>query len=113
MKIPGRQGGPTLHSGNERKKGTGDQRVNNKEESYEYQLHGKTGKIYCRTIESGDLKNAREVVRDALRLHEVYRHRIIEELHVEIARGWEGQASARKPSDIVRDKLSSLEKQAL
>ncbi|WP_236973895.1 type II toxin-antitoxin system ParD family antitoxin [Membranihabitans maritimus] len=73
----------------------------------------KQEKYIAEQLESGDFKNAREVVRDALRLHEVYRHRIIEELRVEIARGWEGQASARKPSDIVRDKLSSLEKQAL
>ena len=31
-------------------------------------------------IESGDFQNASEVVRDALRLHEVYRHRVIQDL---------------------------------
>lgn len=45
----------------------------------------KQEKYIAEQLESGDFKNAREVVRDALRLHEVYRHRIIEELRVEIA----------------------------
>lgn len=33
-------------------------------------------------LASGDFKNASEVVRDALRLHKVYRQKIIEELRV-------------------------------
>ena len=39
-------------------------------------------------IKSGDFQNASEVVRDALRLHEVYRHRVIQDLKVEIEKGW-------------------------
>ena len=56
-------------------------------------------------LQSGDYQNASEVVRDALRLHEVYRHRVIEELRAEIAKGWEGEASPRKVHDIIRSKL--------
>lgn len=67
----------------------------------------KQEKYIVAQLESGDFKNASEVVRDALRLHEVYRHRVIEELRAEIARGWNGETSTRKPSDIVRDKLRS------
>ncbi|WP_294201134.1 type II toxin-antitoxin system ParD family antitoxin [Chryseobacterium sp. sg2396] len=32
-------------------------------------------------VESGDFQNASEVVRDALRLHEFYRHCIIQDLN--------------------------------
>ena len=55
-------------------------------------------------VESGDFQNASEVVRDALRLHEVYRHRFIEDLRAEIEKGWSGPASSRKISDIIRQK---------
>ena len=58
-------------------------------------------------LESGDYQNASEVVRDALRLHEVYRHRVIEELRAEIAKGWEGEASTRNAKDIVKAKSRS------
>lgn len=55
-------------------------------------------------IKTGDFQNASELVRDALRLHEVYRHRIIEDLRAEIARGWEGETSKRSASEIARAK---------
>ncbi len=61
-------------------------------------------------LQSGDFQNASEVVRDALRLHEVYRHRVIEELRAEIAKGWEGETSSRKVQDIIQDKLKSAER---
>jgi len=35
----------------------------------------------------------------------VYRHRVIEELRAEIAKGWEGKASPRKVHDIIQSKL--------
>ncbi len=56
-------------------------------------------------LESGDYQNASEVVRDALRLHEVYRHRVIEELRAEIAKGWGGEVSSRKVQDIIKSKV--------
>ena len=55
-------------------------------------------------VKSGDFQNAAEVVRDALRLHEVYRHRFIDELKAEIEKGWAGKTSKRKIKDIVEDK---------
>ena len=58
-------------------------------------------------LESGDYQNASEVVRDALRLHEVCRHRVIVELRAEIAKGWDGKTSPRNVKDIVKAKLRS------
>lgn len=55
-------------------------------------------------IESGDFQNASEVVRDALRLHEVYRHRIIQDLRNEIEKGWDGNSSSRWIKDIIKSK---------
>lgn len=59
-------------------------------------------------LQCGDFKNASEVVRDALRLHQLYRHKIIEELRTEIAKGWEGKRSKRNASDIAKEKLAAL-----
>ena len=61
-------------------------------------------------VSSGDFQNASEVVRDALRLHEVYRHRIIEDLRREIELGWEGETSERTVLDIINDKVATLKK---
>ncbi len=61
-------------------------------------------------LKSGDFQNASEVVRDALRLHEVYRHRVIEDLRAEIAKGWNGGTSSRKVKDIVRDKARAAKR---
>ena len=48
----------------------------------------KQEKYISKQVKSGDFQNASEVVRDALRLHEVYRHKIIEDLRREIELGW-------------------------
>jgi antitoxin ParD1/3/4 len=56
-------------------------------------------------VKGGDFQNASEVVRDALRLHQIYRHRIIEDLRAEIAKGWDGEASPNKVQDIISAKL--------
>ena len=58
-------------------------------------------------VKQGDYQNASEVVRDALRLHEVYRHRVIEELRAEVAKGWDGPASKRQVKDIVKTKTAA------
>lgn len=55
-------------------------------------------------VESGDYQNASEAVRDAIRLHQIYRDKIIKELRVEIEKGWEGAPSTRTVHDIVADK---------
>jgi len=68
----------------------------------------KQEKYIAAQLESGDFKNASEVVRDALRLHEIYRNRLIAELRSEIEKGWNGAVSHRKPSDMIRDKGNIL-----
>jgi antitoxin ParD1/3/4 len=61
-------------------------------------------------LESGDFQNASEVVRDALRMHQFYRHRVIDDLRTEIAKGWEGETSPRSVEDIVKTKLAARNK---
>ena len=58
-------------------------------------------------LASGDYQNASEVVRDALRLHEIYRAKVLEELRAEINKGWEGPTSKRSVKDIVAAKRKS------
>ena len=58
-------------------------------------------------LESGDFQNASEVVRDALRMHQFYRHRVVNDLRAEIAKGWEGETSDRSVEDIVKAKLAA------
>jgi antitoxin ParD1/3/4 len=55
---------------------------------------------------SGDFQNASEVVRDALRLHELFRNRVLNELQQEIQKGWDGPTSARNVQDIIKDKAN-------
>ena len=55
-------------------------------------------------ISEGDFQNASEVVRDALRLHQYYRQHVIRELRNEIEKGWDGKASERTVSDILKAK---------
>lgn len=64
----------------------------------------KQEKYIAMQIESGDFQNASEVVRDALRLHEYYRHHVIQELRAEVAKGWGGEPGKRKIGDIVKDR---------
>ena len=61
-------------------------------------------------VQSGDFQNASEVVRDALRLHEVYRHKIIENLRLEIQKGLDSGVSKRSVRDIINDNISTLNK---
>ncbi len=65
----------------------------------------KQEKYIAAQLETGDYQNASEVVRDALRLHEVYRTKVIEDLRAEIAKGWDGPASERNVLDILADNL--------
>ncbi|MBI1306092.1 MAG: type II toxin-antitoxin system ParD family antitoxin [Bacteroidetes bacterium] len=68
-------------------------------------LTEKQEKYIAAQIKTGDYQNASELVRDALRLHEVYRHRIVEELRAEIAKGWDSSASGLSVADIVQKKI--------
>lgn len=64
----------------------------------------KQEKYIASQVKQGDFQNASEVVRDALRLHELYRQRIVEELSAEIAKGWDSPASKRSIKDIIKAK---------
>lgn len=55
---------------------------------------------------SGDFHNASEVVRDALRLHELFRARVLDELRKEINKGWDSPASERSVKDILKAKAN-------
>jgi len=59
-------------------------------------------------LASGDYQNAGEVVRDALRLHEVYRNRLLEELRTAINKSWSGKTSRRSVKDIVTAKHNNI-----
>jgi len=55
-------------------------------------------------VQGGDYQNASEVVRDALRLHELYRNKVLEELRTEITKGLNGPVSKRSVKDIIKSK---------
>ena len=55
-------------------------------------------------IESGDFQNASELVRDALRLHQIYRHKIVEDLRAEIEKGFKSGYSTKSIDDIINSK---------
>lgn len=67
-------------------------------------LTEKQEKYIAAQIAGGDYQNASELVRDALRLHELYRNRVLEELRAEITKGWDGPTSKRSVKDIVAAK---------
>lgn len=64
----------------------------------------KQEKYISKQLSSGDYQNASEVVRDALRLHEFYRSRMLEDLRSDIVKGWEGATSKRTVKDIIKAK---------
>ena len=68
-------------------------------------LTTKQEKYIASQLKDGDYQNASELVRDALRLHEIYRHKVIEDLRAEIAKGWDAPASSRDVQDIIKAKL--------
>ena len=70
----------------------------------------KQEKYIAKQVKSGDFQNASEVVRDALRLHEVYRHKIIENLRLEIQKGWDSGISDKNVMDIINDKVAQYKK---
>lgn len=55
-------------------------------------------------VETGEYQNNSEVIRDAIRLHSIYRDKVIKDLRMEIEKGWEGKPSKRTISDIIRSK---------
>ncbi|WP_055442437.1 type II toxin-antitoxin system ParD family antitoxin [Lacinutrix himadriensis] len=67
-------------------------------------LTKKQEKYIASEIASGDFQNASELVRDALRLHEVYRHKVIADLRAEIEKGIHSGISTRNINDIIDSK---------
>jgi antitoxin ParD1/3/4 len=55
-------------------------------------------------VGSGEYQNNSEVIRDALRLHRIYRDKVIKDLRSEIEKGWYGETSNRSVLDIINSK---------
>jgi len=55
-------------------------------------------------VKSGEYQNNSEVIRDALRLHIIYRDKVINDLRSEIEKGWSGATSNRSITDIINEK---------
>lgn len=52
-------------------------------------------------VKSGEYQNNSEVIRDALRLHQIYRDKVIADLRAEIEKGWNGPDSDLTVDDII------------
>ena len=61
----------------------------------------KQKKYIADQLESGDFQNASEVVRDALRMHQIYRERLLADLRAEIQKGIDSGFSTRSVQDII------------
>ncbi len=61
-------------------------------------------------VAEGDYQNASEVVRDALRVHELYRHHILNELKAAIDKGWQAPTKPTTVDDIISRKQQRLRK---
>ena len=55
-------------------------------------------------VSSGDYQNASKAVFDAIRLHELYRHKVIDQLRAEVEKGWNSPNSKRSVQDIIAAK---------
>lgn len=57
----------------------------------------------------GDFQNASELVRDALRLHQLYRLKAIDDLKKEIEKGWTGDSVSTSVAAIVKKKKAKMQ----
>lgn len=55
-------------------------------------------------VASGEYQNNSEVIRDTLRLHGIYREKVIADLRKEIEKGWNGPDSKLSMSEIIASK---------
>ncbi|WP_318343965.1 type II toxin-antitoxin system ParD family antitoxin [Flagellimonas baculiformis] len=55
-------------------------------------------------VASGEYQNNSEVIRDALRLHSIYRDKVIQDLRKEIEKGWDGPDSKLSIGQIIASK---------
>lgn len=58
-------------------------------------------------VASGDYQNNSEVIRDALRLHQIYRYKVIADLRHEIELGLQSGISSRSVKTIIAAKQNS------
>ncbi len=58
----------------------------------------------AKQVDSGEYQNNSEVIRDALRLHGIYREKVIQDLRKEIEKGWSGPDSKRNMKEIIASK---------
>ena len=56
-------------------------------------------------IDSGDYQNASELVRDALRMHQVYREKVIHDLRAEIEKGRNSGISNKTLEEILESRI--------
>lgn len=66
----------------------------------------KQEKYIASLVASGDYQNASEAVRDAIRIHQKYREKVIDDLRLEIEKGWDGAESKRSVKDILAAKTA-------
>jgi antitoxin ParD1/3/4 len=59
-------------------------------------------------IASGDYQNASELVRDALRMHQIYREKVIADLRKEIQKGLDSGYSNRSILDIAAEEKAKF-----
>lgn len=55
-------------------------------------------------VASGEYQNNSEVIRDALRLHTIYREKVIRDLRTEIEKAWDAPISYKTVKDIIAEK---------
>ena len=55
-------------------------------------------------VATGDYQNNSEVIRDALRLHGIYREKVINDLKESIEKGWNSENSVKTVKDIIEAK---------
>ena len=60
----------------------------------------------AKQVASGDYRDNSEVIRDALRLHGIYREMLIQNLREEIEEGWDGPDSSMTMDEIIESKKS-------
>ncbi|MFT4996458.1 MAG: antitoxin ParD1/3/4 [Bacteroidia bacterium] len=73
-------------------------------------LTQKQEKYISEQLESGDYQNASELVRDALRLHQVYRNKVINDLRLEIEKGCDSPVSKTRVQDFIARKTKAKKK---
>jgi len=64
----------------------------------------KQEKYISEQVASGEYQNNSEVIRDAIRLHGIYREKVIQDLRNEIEKGWNGPDSKLSMARIIASK---------